>query len=263
METERFRVQCGDCFGLCCTALAFSASSDFGHDKPEATPCRNLDNEYRCRIHDRLRPSGYKGCTVYDCFGAGQQISQVTFQGIYDETTKPVMYALYPKMVHLQEMMWYLTDGIRPVTRKIHPLLEDKLSELDALTRSSPDELAALDLNQVRATLLPLLAQIEELVQTPVAETGKRSLPRDWIGKNLAGQDFSGLSVRGQFLLATNLSNSRLRGVNFLGADLRDCQLAGADLTDALFLTQAQVNAAQGDAKTRLPERLLRPSHWA
>ena len=43
METERFRVQCGDCFGLCCTALAFSASSDFGHDKPEATPCRNLD----------------------------------------------------------------------------------------------------------------------------------------------------------------------------------------------------------------------------
>ena len=173
------------------------------------------------------------------------------------------MYALYPKMVHLQEMMWYLTDGIRPTTRKIHPLLEDKLSELDALTRSSPDELAALDLDQVRATVLPLLSQIEELVQTPVAETGKRSLPRDWIGKNLAGQDFSGLSVRGQFLLATNLSNSRLRGVNFLGADLRDCQLAGADLTDALFLTQAQVNAAQGDAKTRLPERLLRPSHWA
>jgi len=175
METERFRVQCGDCFGLCCTALAFSASSDFGHDKPEATPCRNLDNEYRCRIHDRLRPSGYKGCTVYDCFGAGQQISQVTFQGIYDETTKPVMYALYPKMVHLQEMMWYLTDGIRPTTRKIHPLLEDKLSELDALTRSSPDELAALDLDQVRATVLPLLSQIEELVQTPVAETGNRS----------------------------------------------------------------------------------------
>ena len=111
--------------------------------------------------------------------------------------------------------------------------------------------------------MLPLLAQIEELVQTPVSGTSRRPLPRDWIGKNLAGQDFSGLSVRGQFLLATNLSNSRLRGVNFLGADLRDCQLAGADLTDALFLTQAQVNAAQGNAKTRLPERLLRPSHWA
>ena len=63
------------------------------------------------------------------------------------------MYALYPKMVHLQEMMWYLTDGIRPATRPIHHLLEDKLAELDAMTHSSPEELAALDLDQVRATV--------------------------------------------------------------------------------------------------------------
>lgn len=262
MKTERFRVQCTNCFGLCCTALAFSASSDFGHDKQEATPCRNLDDHYRCRIHDRLRPSGYKGCTVYDCFGAGQQISQVTFAGVYDETTKPLMYALYPKMVHLQEMMWYLTDGIRPTTRSIHDALKVKLRELDAMTHLPPDKLAALDIDQLRATLLPLLAQIESLVQAPYAGTSTRQLPRDWIGKNLSGQDLSGASVRGQFLLATNLSNTRLRGVNFLGADLRDCQLSGADLTDALFLTQAQVNAAQGDAQTLLPERLLRPSHW-
>ncbi len=25
---------------------------------------------------------GYKGCTVFECFGAGQKISQVTFNGI-------------------------------------------------------------------------------------------------------------------------------------------------------------------------------------
>lgn len=262
METERFRVRCTDCFGLCCTALAFSASSDFGHDKPEATPCRNLDADYRCKIHDRLRPTGYKGCTVYDCFGAGQQISQVTFSGIYDDSTKPLMYTLYPKMVHLQEMMWYLTDGIRPETRSIHGALKTKLQELDAKTALPPAELAALDVDRLRATILPLLAQIETLVQAPYQKKLPK-LPNDWIGKNLSRQNLSGCSLRGRFLLATNLSHCQLRGVNFLGADLRDCNLRGADLTDALFLTQAQINAAQGDAGTRLPERLLRPSHWA
>jgi len=53
-----------------------------------------------------------------------------------------------------------------------------------------------------------------------------------------------------------------LCGVNFLGADLRDCNVKDADLTDALFLTQAQINAAIGNAATQLPPRLLRPSHW-
>ncbi|MCY1691068.1 hypothetical protein OVA29_10605 [Exiguobacterium sp. SL14] len=30
-----FQIDCTKCFGLCCTALAFSKSSDFGHDKPK------------------------------------------------------------------------------------------------------------------------------------------------------------------------------------------------------------------------------------
>ncbi|WP_425519715.1 pentapeptide repeat-containing protein [Streptomyces auratus] len=47
-----------------------------------------------------------------------------------------------------------------------------------------------------------------------------------------------------------------------MGADLRDADLAGADLTGALFLTQAQLNAAKGDAATTLPPSLTRPAHW-
>jgi hypothetical protein len=37
--------------------------------------------------------------------------------------------------------------------------------------------------------------------------------------------------------------------------------LSAADLSGALFLTQAQVNSARGDERTRRPERLGRPAH--
>lgn len=63
---------CANCFGLCCVALAFSRSSDFPVDKPAGEPCVNLVDDDSCAIHDRLRPSGCRGCTVFDCFGAGQ-----------------------------------------------------------------------------------------------------------------------------------------------------------------------------------------------
>jgi hypothetical protein len=43
---------------------------------------------------------------------------------------------------------------------------------------------------------------------------------------------------------------------------LRDTDVRGADLRGALFPTQAQVNAARGDAATTIPARLQRPAHW-
>ena len=62
----------------------------------------------------------------------------------------------------------------------------------------------------------------------------------------------------------TNVSfeNAELGRSDFLGASLRDTNLRSANLTNALFLTQMQVNRATGNAATRLPVRLTRPSHW-
>ncbi|PWR10644.1 oxetanocin A resistance protein, partial [Micromonospora acroterricola] len=46
------------------------------------------------------------------------------------------------------------------------------------------------------------------------------------------------------------------------GADLRGADLRGADLRATLFLHQAQLDAARGDARTALPAALIRPAHW-
>ena len=47
-----------------------------------------------------------------------------------------------------------------------------------------------------------------------------------------------------------------------MGADLRAADLRGARLERALYVTQPQINAAHGDAATRLPPWLTRPTHW-
>ncbi len=44
--------------------------------------------------------------------------------------------------------------------------------------------------------------------------------------------------------------------------DLTGASLDGANLTSTAGLTQAQIDAAQGDADTRLPDGLTRPAAW-
>jgi hypothetical protein len=57
-------------------APAFSASADFAIDKKAGQPCPNLQADFRCGVHSQLRQRGFTGCAVFDCFGAGQYVSQ-------------------------------------------------------------------------------------------------------------------------------------------------------------------------------------------
>lgn len=75
------RADCSRCAGLCCVAPVFAASADFAIDKPAGVACLDLADDFRCGIHAELRNRGFPGCTVFDCFGAGQRITQETFGG--------------------------------------------------------------------------------------------------------------------------------------------------------------------------------------
>jgi hypothetical protein len=76
------------------------------------------------------------------------------------------------------------------------------------------------------------------------------------------GADLRGADLRGALLIGADLRAADLRGADVIGADLRGANLAGADLSTALFLIQSQLDAASGDATTKLPPRLTRPAHW-
>jgi hypothetical protein len=74
IDHSTLRADCERCFGLCCVALPFADSVDFAIHKNAGQPCPNLRSDFRCGVHTRLRPLGFRGCTVYDCYGAGQKV---------------------------------------------------------------------------------------------------------------------------------------------------------------------------------------------
>jgi uncharacterized protein YjbI with pentapeptide repeats len=248
---------------LCCVAPAFAASSDFAITKPAGMPCPNLRHDFRCGIHTDLRERGFPGCTVYDCFGAGQQVSQVTFAG-RDWRTHPAtarrMFTVFPIMRQLHELLWYLTEArSHQAASPIHADLDTASAETERLTRLNPDALEKLDVAAHRAAVNTLLLRTSELIR---GRGTKDHRGADLIGANLAGADLRRANLRGAYLIGATLTDADLVMADVIGADFRDADLRGADLTGALFLIQSQLDAASGDRRTVLPPTLTRPTHW-
>jgi hypothetical protein len=88
--------------------MPFAASVDFAIDKDAGKPCINLQSDFRCGIHLSLRQRGFRGCTVYDCFGTGQKVAQITF-GRQDWRQAPEsakqMFEVFPIMRQIHELL--------------------------------------------------------------------------------------------------------------------------------------------------------------
>lgn len=206
---------------------------------------------------------------MYDCFGAGQKVSQITFGGTnwrQVPDTAQQMFAVFPVVRQLHELLWYLTEALtlRPA-RSLHGEIRRMLDETERLTLSTPEALGKLDVAAHRQEVNVLLLRTSELVRAGAGAGRKKKDRRgaDLMGARLVGADLRGASLRGAYLIAADLTGADLRLADLIGADLRDANLAGADLTGCIFLTQPQLNAAKGDAGTRLPPGLTRPAHWA
>jgi hypothetical protein len=259
---EHLHADCSRCAALCCTALPFAASADFAVDKPAGTPCRNLRDDFGCGIHGELREAGFPGCTVFDCFGAGQQVVQVTFGG-RDWRRSPgeaaQMFAVFPVMRTLHELLWYLTEArALPQAGPLHDELDAALAGTERLTRLDPAGLAELDVEAHRREVSELLLRVSERARP----RGRNHRGADLVGADLRGARLRGANLRGALLVGADLREADLRGADLIGADLRGADLAATDLTGALFLTQAQLTAARGDARTALSEPLVHPAHW-
>ena len=68
--------------------------------------------------------------------------------------------------------------------------------------------------------------------------------------------NFRGASFRGTNLSAANLASARLDGADLTGAQTNITSFLGTDLTHVKGLTQVQLDAACGDAKTKVPAGL-------
>lgn len=272
MERDGLRPDCGSCFALCCTAFGFARSADFAIDKPAATPCPNLDQDYSCTIHDRLRPRGFRGCTVFDCFGAGQAVSQQLFAGISwrdAPDSRPDMFAAFKAMRQLHEMLWHLAEAEeKTFDADTSREAEDLRLVIGDLARGPLTGLLACDLDSLHSAVRTILLGVSEEVRAGYFAAGTDHVDAalkpaaDMAGANLSARKLCGADLWGSCLIAANLRGSDLAGADLLGADLRDARLDGADLTAALFLAQPQLNSARGSSTTLLPPGLTVPPHW-
>ncbi|MGC5334173.1 pentapeptide repeat-containing protein [Micromonospora sp. DT62] len=264
---DGLRADCARCFGLCCVAPAFSASADFAIDKPAGRPCPNLGGDSRCGIHADLRDRGFPGCTVFDCFGAGQRVAQVTFGG-RDWRDAPEtaarMFDTFAVMRPLHELLWYLTEAL--ATRPPQPLRDElsvALDETGRLTREAADTLLGLDVDAYRGRVNPLLSRAGDAARARGGRPGVDRRGAHLFGVDLRRTDLRRANLRGALLIGADLRGVDLGLADLTGADLRGADLRGADLSGALFLHQSQLDAARGDRHTALPPARTRPGHWS
>ena len=269
---EDLGADCANCFGLCCVALAFAKSADFPFDKAAGEPCENLTSDDACRIHPHLRDLGFKGCTVFDCFGAGQKVSRLTFSGRSwreDPRTRTAMFSTFPIVRRLHELLWYVDEAITMVqtSRDATPWLV-AFERIQQLSDRDADDLGGLDVDAEYDAVRDLLVEASGIARAGhEGRESKRGGPplepgSDLIGARLAGMDLRGLSIRGSVAIGADFSDAKMQFCDVLGVDMRDADLGGADLRTAIYLTQMQVNSARGDSRTALPDGFDRPSHW-
>ena len=130
---EQFKVDCSKCSGLCCTALFFSKSDGFPENKKGGKPCSELQSDFRCKIHDELEKFNMKGCIGYDCFGAGQHVTQSIFKGetwlTLQEQAKDV-FDIFLLIFQLYQIRYYLVEAsliisAQKLWRDIENLIEE------------------------------------------------------------------------------------------------------------------------------------------
>lgn len=113
----KLRADCGNCRALCCVGPAFDAEQGFAFDKPANVPCPNLRADFRCAVHDHLRPRGFPSCASFDCYGAGQRVTRL-FGGSSWRDSPDValrMFNAYSRYRSLHHLMALLTLAIENV----------------------------------------------------------------------------------------------------------------------------------------------------
>ncbi|MHC1561532.1 pentapeptide repeat-containing protein [Actinomycetospora sp. C-140] len=248
---------CSRCLALCCVGPGFTASADFAIDKPARTPCPHLDPDSWCGIHDRLRERGFPGCVVFDCFGAGQQVVQVTFGGA--ERRVPAMFDALEVLRPLHEVLALLDEaGRSPAVGTEAAAL---VARVETLVAGDAGDLAAIDVGAVRREAGALFDELVAAAQA--GGPGEDLRGADLVGADLRRRDLRAARLRGALLVGADLRGVDLDRAELLGADLRGADVRGARLHGALLLTAPQLTAAAGDAATTVPAHLGRPAHWA
>ena len=207
-----------------------------------------------------------KGCMAFDCLGAGQKVTSDIYGGVSWKQRPEAaseIFQVFLAVWQLHQMVWYLAEAAAVIpAEKLAEDIDALITEYKNMTALPSDQILQIDIEEYRTRVNLILKKAGELTANSIAP-GKNTVRRsDNMGKNFKKANLDGQDLSMSLLIAANLEGCSLFGTNFLGADMRDTNIRNADLSESLFLTQAQVNAAQGNENTKLPKTLCRQKSW-
>ena len=98
--------------------------------------------------HSRLRAKGFPGCTVYDFFGAGQEISRRRRDG-WPEQPGQAMFAALPILRQLHELLWIPTEALDTGFRgRVAPAID----RVEGVSRTADLTTVDVDAERARST---------------------------------------------------------------------------------------------------------------
>lgn len=259
----KLTISCSKCSGLCCVALYCAKTEGFPADKIAGEPCQNLMPDFCCAIHSKLLQSKMRGCLAYDCFGAGQKVTQKCYSATNwqaEPEQANQIYQVFLAIFQLHQMLWYLIEASSfKLGDRIKATIDKLILENERIIALLPEEILCLDMEAYRLRVNDILKEVSKTIAVLPSNGEKK---KDFFGKkfnkaNLDRRDFS-MSL----LIAADLEGCSLIDTNFLGADMRDANIKNTDLSKSIFLTQMQINAAKGNKNTKLPDTLTYPTAW-
>lgn len=256
---NQLQIKCEACSGLCCYALYLCIGESFAIEKKAGTPCLHLQSDFRCDCYPSLHQQHMKGCTIYDCFGAGQYVTQVLYkQDTWQSkpSLKTEVCKTFPLVLQLHQILYYLV--LATMLQKAQPYkdeLQQAIEHVLQLRLHPSAQDITLFQTQANCILKKISKDIHE--QYPSAKRHATAIAKNFKGSDLSGYDFT-MST----MIAANLTGCNVTNANFLGADMRDVNIANTDMSKALFLTQIQLNSAIGNGNTIIPTHLTIPKNW-
>lgn len=170
---------CSNCAALCCVAPSFERSEDFAIDKAAGAHCPHERADHRCAIHAEREALGFAGCVVYECYGAGPNVTRRFADRVGDDAERNEVFLLL-RVVH--EWLWQLTEAAKLVTHAAPDVLAEvgrAISALDALAHASSGVVRDADLRPHESATRAALQQIARALAGERPEKRRLQL---WMG---------------------------------------------------------------------------------
>ena len=157
-ELEQLKADCSKCSGLCCIGLFFSKVDGFPENKMAGKPCTKLQKDYRCNIHGELKKLKMKGCIGYDCFGAGQHVTQYIYKGETWQTSQEQskeIFEVFVKIFQFHQMRYFLEESMTiDPAKELRNDIKKLIDENKGICNSTPQTILDTDIESYRTIFL-------------------------------------------------------------------------------------------------------------